>query len=86
MTQKQQVINSTDWQNPFESSSRYLSLNGSWKFRFFDAASELPQNIGDKSYDTADFDEIPVPLSWQMAGYEKPQYLNANYTIPVNPH
>ena len=112
MTQKQQVINSTDWQNPeltgknrekavsffipfagtdrveyekFESSSRYLSLNGSWKFRFFDTASELPQNIGDKSYDTADFDEIPVPLSWQMAGYEKPQYLNANYPIPVNP-
>lgn len=67
----------------FESSSRYMLLNGEWDFKYFNAAYELPEDIAAPGQ-TAGFNKIKVPLSWQMAGYGTPNYLNACYPIPVN--
>ena len=69
----------------FDSSSEYFSLNGNWKFRFFNAVYNVPEDIERSDFDLSGFDEIKVPMSWQLAGYEKPNYLNACYPIPVNP-
>lgn len=67
----------------FESSTRYMLLNGEWDFKYFNAAYELPDEIITPG-ETAGFHKIKVPLSWQMAGYGTPNYLNACYPVPTN--
>ena len=69
----------------FQSSSKYMLLNGDWGFKYFETPFDMDENIADKGYSTEDFDTIQVPLSWQMAGYGKPNYLNAAYPIPLAP-
>lgn len=67
----------------FETSSRYMLLNGEWDFKYYNAVYEVPDSIISADCGEA-FDKISVPLSWQMAGYGTPNYLNACYPIPVN--
>ena len=66
-------------------SGRYKLLNGNWKFRYFAKYYEVPKIIFDENYDLSIFDEIPVPSSWQMEGYDIPYYTNVNYPYPVDP-
>ena len=51
--------------------AEYLSLNGKWKFAFFENSdiAEEPQS----------WDEIEVPSCWQLNGYEYPNYTNINF-------
>lgn len=66
------------------SSSRVLSLNGTWQFRFFDSPLRVPKNPTDCF--TVDQNEtIQVPGCWELSGYDKPQYLNFFYPFPVDP-
>ena len=69
----------------FESSTRYMLLNGEWDFKYFNAAYELPDEIITPG-ETAGFHKIKVPLSWQMAGYGTPNYLTpATRFLPTFP-
>ena len=68
-----------------DSSEFYRLLNGSWKFSYYNDPYDVPEFFYTKDYDADGWDSISVPLSWQMAGYDIPQYVNANYPIPVNP-
>ncbi|MBQ7352824.1 MAG: glycoside hydrolase family 2 [Clostridia bacterium] len=57
-------------------SAKYTSLNGEWKFKFFensDLATE-PEN----------WDTIEVPSCWQLKGYENPNYTNINFPFPCD--
>lgn len=75
----------TPWVTP--QSSRFLSLNGNWKFNFVDAPEKRP---GEKDFygdavDVSKWEDIEVPSCWEMKGYDKPMYINVNYAFPDNP-
>ncbi|MBE6727390.1 MAG: glycoside hydrolase family 2 [Ruminococcaceae bacterium] len=57
--------------------SKYILLNGEWKFAFF------PN--GDTATEPESWDSIPVPSCWQLQGYENPNYCNVNYPFPCDP-
>lgn len=58
------------------------SLNGQWKFKWSDTPENRPADFFKPDFNTTDWDEIQVPLSWQMAGFGIPLYLNN--TFPFN--
>ena len=66
-------------------SSYYKLLNGDWAFRYFDRHIDVPDELFDKDCDLDGWDKIPVPLNWQMADYDIPQYTNVDYPYPVDP-
>ena len=67
----------TPWIVP--KSSNYLSLNGKWKFKWVKQPSDRPVNFSNDSYDVSAWDEINVPISWEMCGYGTPIYTNNAY-------
>ena len=66
-------------------SSYYKLLNGDWAFRYFTRWIDVPEELLKKDAELAEWDRIPVPLNWQMAGYDVPQYTNVDYPYPVDP-
>lgn len=60
-------------------SERYLDLCGEWKFRLYDSYREKEADFADTDYDCSEWDNIPVPSSWQMLGYDYPIYANVQY-------
>lgn len=66
-------------------SSRYLLLNGNWKFHWVKQPSERPVNFYKTSYDVSGWSEILVPSNWEMQGYGIPIYTNQNYPFRNNP-
>lgn len=69
----------------YATSGNYCLLNGNWKFRFYENAYDVPQNIVELSNNADDWDDLDVPSCWQMKGYDRPHYINACYPIPANP-
>ena len=66
-------------------SSFFKLLNGDWAFRYFERYIDVPEELFDRDADLGEWDKIPVPLNWQMAGYDIPQYTNIKYPYPVDP-
>ena len=71
-----------------DESDRYQSLCGTWAFRWYEHMAAIDCDPSAADLNTAAFEEIPVPLSWQTLldrGYDIPQYTNVNYPYPVDP-
>lgn len=66
-------------------SSRFMLLNGTWKFSYRDNPRSLPDEFSASSFSDDSWNEIPVPSNWQMHGYGTPVYSNANYPYPMDP-
>ena len=64
-----------------EKSSRFLSLDGAWKFHWVGNPSERPADFYKPDFDVSAWKEIPVPSNWQMEGYDIPIYSNQAYTF-----
>jgi beta-galactosidase len=62
----------------------YQLLNGNWKFAYFDKHYNVPDNFYLSDFDVAKWDEIPVPINWQMKGYDIPHYTNLTYPFQIN--
>lgn len=60
-------------------SERYFDLCGEWKFRLFNSYREKEDGFAEESYDSSEWDNIPVPSCWQMLGYDYPIYSNVQY-------
>ncbi len=70
--------------NPFEereSSNRFMLLNGTWNFKFYNSFLDIEEDFLDTDF----LGTISVPSNWQLNGYDKPMYLNVRYPIPYNP-
>ena len=69
------------WQQPDESKAEYINLNGTWKFKYVAGTSSGPgsSEFQAKDFDDNGWDDIRVPLSWEMANYGKPVYTNVGY-------
>lgn len=59
--------------------ARMISLNGTWKFRFTPDSKNRPTNFYEETYDTSEWDELPVPSNWEVKGYGTPIYTNSVY-------
>lgn len=68
-----------------EASDRMQLLSGNWKFRYYDSIYEVQDAFYAQGYDTASYEEIPVPGVWQMYGYDSHQYTNVRYPFPFDP-
>lgn len=66
-------------------SSRYILLNGNWKFNWVKSPEERPEKFYKPGYDVSGWDEIPVPSNWEMQGYGTPIYTNITYPFRNNP-
>ena len=75
------------WQQPWQrtSSSRYILLNGQWRFHWVDRPELRPTNFYKPSFDDSTWDEIPVPSNWEMLGYGTPIYSSGPYPHRNNP-
>ena len=73
--------------HPWErtSSSRYLLLNGKWKFHWTADPDKRPQAFYKPSFNVSGWDEIEVPSNWEMKGYGTPLYSNVTYPFANNP-
>lgn len=63
----------------------FLDLNGTWKFRWSALPSKVPSGFFADDYDVSGWDNITVPMPWQMYGvrngksWDKPLYVNTRY-------
>ncbi|MDY5470213.1 MAG: glycoside hydrolase family 2 TIM barrel-domain containing protein, partial [Prevotella sp.] len=75
------------WQQPDETKAEYVNLNGTWKFKYVAGTSYGPgsSEFQAKDYNDSGWDDIHVPLSWEMANYGKPVYTNVGYPFSNNP-
>lgn len=68
-----------------EESPFYLSLNGTWKFKWAPDPAKKPANFHEISYNVSSWDDIEVPSVWQVYGvrqkknWDKPLYVNTSY-------
>ncbi len=73
---------SNDWTR----SEWYRSLNGTWKFRYFDAFGDVPADIADPALSAASWSDIRVPGNWELQGFGTPIYVNHGFEFqPRNP-
>ncbi|MDE6674969.1 MAG: beta-galactosidase [Acetatifactor sp.] len=54
-------------------------LDGEWQFCFSVNAGSRPVDFYREDYDRKDWDNIPVPMHIEMAGYDKIHYINVMY-------
>ena len=75
------------WQQPDETKAEYINLNGTWKFKYVAGTSYGPgsSEFYAKDYNDSGWNDIRVPLSWEMANYGKPVYTNVGYPFSNNP-
>ena len=62
-----------------KSSQWYQTLAGTWKFFHVDKPSQRDDNFFKVGYDVSGWDDIKVPSSWQLLGYDHPIYSNVIY-------
>lgn len=70
---------------PGEASSRVKSLDGTWKFSFYEKPALAPANFYEPQYNTAAWSDIQVPGNWETQGHGVPVYTNTKYIFAPNP-
>ena len=62
-----------------EASSRFISLNGEWFFKWSKIPEQRPKGFYKNKYKVDTWDKIPVPSNWQLHGFGIPIYTNIKY-------
>lgn len=60
-------------------SSRYMSLNGTWKFNWVAKPGDRPLNFFKSDFNCSKWNEIKVPSNWELEGYGVPIYVSAGF-------
>lgn len=60
-------------------SGRCILLDGIWKFKHFENYKSRIISFAEPTFDSTEWDDLPVPSSWQLYGYDKPIYVNTQY-------
>lgn len=66
-------------------SAFFESLNGSWKFKYYETVRDIEDGFYAPDFDAGPWDSLTVPSNWQMHGYDRPHYTNVNYPYPCDP-
>lgn len=64
-------------------SSRFLSLNGMWKFSWVDHPDKRAKDFYKTDFDDSRWSQFPVPSNWEFKGYGVPIYVNLPYEFNV---
>ena len=64
-----------------EHSSYYQSLNGDWKFHWVGNPEERPTDFYKPEFDASGWDDVTVPMQWNVAGIQKDGSLK--YGVPI---
>ncbi len=67
-----------------ENSKYWKTLNGTWKFHFAKTPDTRPRDFYKLTYDVSGWDNVPVPLSWNIYGIQKDGSLKYGVPIYVN--
>ena len=59
--------------------SRYLSLDGDWKFHWVANLNERPTDFYRTDLDDSTWGTMPVPGMWELNGYGDPVYVNIGF-------
>ncbi len=62
----------------------YKTLSGTWKFFHVEKPSQRNNDFYKDNYDVSGWNDIPVPSSWQLLGYDHPIYTNVIYPWSQN--
>ena len=62
-------------------SSRYLSMEGMWKFCFVRNHQDAPKDFFSLKYDDSQWTDFPVPGLFELNGYGDKIYVNAGYAF-----
>lgn len=65
-------------------STRFLSLDGQWKFALSPSSDSVPAGFEQPGFDVSSWANIKVPADWQAEGYDQPRYNNITYPFPAN--
>lgn len=60
-------------------SSRYLSLEGTWKFNWVESANQRPTDYFKTNLDDSKWASMPVPGMWELNGFGDAIYVNNHY-------
>lgn len=63
----------------------YLSLNGSWKFRWLEKPDDVPDGFFKPDFEASGWDDIAVPSNWEMMGFGHPKFRNISLTFFSDP-
>ena len=70
-------------------SSRFMSIEGNWKFNFVKNAYDKPEGFQAEGFDDSKWVDFPVPGLFEMNGYGDRIYTNVTYPwnneYPINP-
>ncbi len=67
-----------------EFSRYYRSLDGTWKFHWVGNPDERPAEFYQPSYDVSGWDDVTVPMQWNVAGIQKDGGLKYGTPIYAN--
>lgn len=73
-----------DWANPFNPEV-YRMLNGTWKFMWVENPKSVPSDFYKAGFDVKNWDDITVPMPWQIAGYGQLYYFNTGLPMIGDP-
>ena len=60
-------------------SQNYLDLNGIWKFKWIENATDLPKGFQNTTFNDSNWDDFKIPATWEVNGYGYPVYVNTSY-------
>ncbi|MCG2460722.1 DUF4981 domain-containing protein [Flavobacteriaceae bacterium F89] len=72
--------------NDLATNENYLSLDGTWKFKWVRKPSERPVDFFNPKIDVGSWDNIKVPGNWEVEGYGIPIYVNHQYEFSDYKH
>jgi len=73
-----------NWEKPYHP-DRYQLLSGTWKFKWSENPKSAPADFQKANYNVKNWDDIPVPLPWQIAGYGELYYFNTGMAMVSHP-
>ena len=60
----------------------HLSLNGTWKFGYYECPSEVPKDFYLPGFNDRKWGTITVPSNWEMQGYGQALFRNVSTPFP----
>ena len=72
-------------ENDPRESSRFVSLNGRWKFHYAINPDDAPGRFWARESKIDNWSEISVPGSWELQGFGVPIYLDEEYPFDPDP-
>lgn len=67
-----------------EKSSKFLLLNGNWKFHWVKSPKDRIKDFYRTELDDSQWGTIPVPANWEVEGYDHPIYLDERYPFTTS--